>query len=371
MMSQSQASIQTPLSVIIQIFQKRQVTPLIIHDLDKLNIRSQLNCLDPASCNSKICRKYVSILSVLCNKNLCYVTTTIHILSEQIVSNNICICHKIQHSKIIEKLQHKNKDLSSNAFKRIRLKSILCKYYKHWYLINATNFSMIQNWSVRDITLSVIVHCIKNDKEEDDKKLLLTWKFLSFLVEFIEKHNYNGTEFIAKYIEPQQAKSGVNDTNKAKGGFGLMIVKEICKEYDQRTGKYVKVKKQLSVWGKMIMERYQQEINNEDEDKDEDEVNNKDNNKWFWYCDEGGKIEWIPYKDEHQKIINDAFFLNDKKDVIIMQRFKIEFEKEDDGFPAGQQYDYKRHNSWRRPIIYGQPNESGLLNDIFCRELPK
>ena len=60
-----------------------------------------------------------------------------------------------------------------------------------------------------------------------------------------------------------------------------MIVKEICKEYDQRTGKYVKVKKQLSVWGKTITQRYKQEIGNEDENKEEDEDNIKDNKKRY------------------------------------------------------------------------------------------
>ena len=356
-MSESQGGIPTPISVIIQLFQKRQVKPLIIDGLDKMDIRSQLNCLDPARCNSKNCRKYVYYWpscvtkSVFCNDN------DYLILSDKIVLNHICICYKIQYSEIVEILQQSNKDLSGNAFKKIRLKSILSKYYKHWYLINATDFNMIQSWNVQDIALSIIVHCIKNDKERDQKKLLLTWKFLSFLVEYFQKHN-DGKELIDKYIEPQQIK----------GGFGLTIVKEICREYNQRTGKYVKVKKQLTLWSKIIIERYKKEINDDQVETKEDDINNK---KWYWYCDEGGKIEWIPYKNEDQTIINDAW-LNGKINVIVMERFKIEFEKEQQyGSPAGQQYDYKRQNSWRRPIIYGEPNKFGLLNDILCREQPK
>ena len=256
----------------------------------------------------------------------------------------------------------------------------------------------MKSWSGKDFASSIIVHCIKNDAEEQPKKLLLTWKFLSLLVEFfVEKHNY-GKEFVAKYIQSDTDKDDKSkEDGKPTRGYGLAILEEICKQYDQKQGKYAKVKRHLGNWCKQTIKRYKQEIDNkvddpeEDTDTDEDEDKDGDgdgdaknptdalpspvakdsnNKKWYWYRDEGGKIEWIPYKDEHQKIINNAWE-NDKLDVIIMEKFKIDFQRGHGGSPSGQQYDCQRFNSWRRPVIYGEPNQQGLLRDIMCRKQPK
>ena len=95
------------------------------------------------------------------------------------------------------------------------------------------------------------------------------------------------------------------------------------------------------------------------------------NRKWYWFWDESGDIEWIPYKDEHQFQIEKAW--NEQKDsVIVMQRFKIEFNREGgDQFAAGKQHNYTIHDGWRRDVIRGVPDNHYTINGIRCSKLPK
>jgi hypothetical protein len=91
--------------------------------------------------------------------------------------------------------------------------------------------------------------------------------------------------------------------------------------------------------------------------------------KWYWFCDENNQIQWIPYRDDHQSIIQQAW-VNNKPHVIIMERFKIDF-KRDGSVPAGLQYNYQISNSWRREVMRGTPDAQGTLNGIFCATQPR
>ena len=279
---------------------------------------------------------------------------------------------------------------------------------------------MVQNWNAKDFTLSIIVHCIKNDNtESNEKKLATTWKFLSYLVQFFENPQFNGQQFILKHILSQKEKQNESIKTKPKGGFALAIVKQICEKFQQKNGKYTKVKQQLIKWGKITIQRYHEEIerdeiemNDNEELKNDVDVDMKQsefksgslqtlhpqqpqsnilpstngingsngtngtykpsqhsNMKWYWYCDEGD-IRWIPYKDNDQQLIKDAW-MNNKENVIIMERFKIDFKREQSGTPAGQQYNYQVASSWRRPVIYGEPDNQGCLKDIPCEKMPR
>ena len=124
--------------------------------------------------------------------------------------------------------------------------------------------------------------------------------------------------------------------------------------------------------------KQQNNMNNNNNNKNMNQNNQSNDNglgkkkgeKWYWFCDEGG-IKWVPYKDQHQKIIEDAWCSN-KANVVVMERFKIDFHRDgNNGVAAGQQYNYQIHNSWRRGVIRGKPNDKNLLNDIPCDAHPR
>lgn len=91
--------------------------------------------------------------------------------------------------------------------------------------------------------------------------------------------------------------------------------------------------------------------------------------KWYWFCDDENSINWIPYKDQHQFQIQQAWEQN-KKHVIVMERFKIEFDRRGDN-AAGRQHNFKIHDSWRRDVIRGVPDGQNLINGIPCAKHPK
>eukprot|EP01084_Bolivina_argentea_P102307 183288_1 len=362
----------TPISVIVKLYQKPNQPPLIIDKIDEIDIKTQIQYLDPDKCNTCDAR-----------------------------------------NEIIRKFN--NDDLRTNAYKRIRFKSMLCQYHKDWYKIKDEHFKMICNWTDFDFALNVIIFFIKTSddgkaatQDKEIKRLNTTWRFLDYLAQFFNAKGFDGQEFISKHVPKQ------NDNNDAKksSGFGLTIVKEVCKQFDQKTGQYTKVKKQLSAWAKKNVERHTSEISfNLDDIKEnvpmddndnigggsivQNSINNSNNNnsnnnaigsgsqmsstinnskskgeKWFWFCDEGG-IKWVPYKDEHQQLIEDAW-VNGKPSVIVMTRFKIDFHRDDtNGVASGQQYNYQIHNSWRRGVIRGTPDSKNLLNDIPCETHPR
>jgi len=94
--------------------------------------------------------------------------------------------------------------------------------------------------------------------------------------------------------------------------------------------------------------------------------------KWYWFCDEDG-LKWIPYRDEHQKIIQEAWMNPRANHVIVMERFKIDFHRSNakDHVPSGRQYNYKIHDSWRTDVIRGKPGINGTLKGIPCDKEPE
>ena len=144
-------------------------------------------------------------------------------------------------SDIIRQLETYGDDLKNNAYKRIRFKSLLCQYHKHYYRIKDRHFEMIKNWNDRDFALNVIVHFIQNSDdgkqelpEKEQKRLNTTWRFLDYLTQYFDKKGFNGKEFIENYI-PNNNKNGDGQAKKTSG-FGLTIVKEVCKQFEQKTG---------------------------------------------------------------------------------------------------------------------------------------
>ena len=114
----------------------------------------------------------------------------------------------------------------------------------------------------------------------------------------------------------------------------------------------------------------QNDVNKSTKNKnDNNPLAKKKGEKWYWFCDEGG-IKWVPYKEEHQKVIEDAW-VNNKPHVIVMEKFKIEFHRDANNVAAGQQYNYQIHNSWRRGVIRGKPDSNNMLNDIPCDAHPR
>eukprot|EP01084_Bolivina_argentea_P184190 317716_1 len=357
----------TPVSVIIALYQKPNRPPLIIEKIDELPIKQQMALLTPAQCGTTDGR-----------------------------------------NEVVRRFN--NEDMTNNAYKRIRFKALLSSYHKHWTLIKDAHFKMVENWTDRDFSLNVIVHFVLNkdipQNETDDKqkkRLNTTWRFVDFLRQFFRAKNFNGKEFISKHGGgPNQN----NDSKKKSSGFGLTIVKDVCKQFDQKTGQYTKVKKQLSAWAKNNVERHNQEqkfsfddmklpvieengndvappmntgytghnnnnpqpTNNQIPKKQTIQNNGGDGSKWYWFCDEGN-IKWIPYREEHQRVIDEAWN-NHKNQVIVAEKFKIELHR-DGPNPAGQQYNYLIHNSWRRGVIKGVPDDKGLLNDIPCDKNPR
>ena len=90
--------------------------------------------------------------------------------------------------------------------------------------------------------------------------------------------------------------------------------------------------------------------------------------KWYWFCDEQG-ISWIPYKDEHQYLIQTAWEQN-KSHVIVMERFKIEFDRSGTN-ATGKQHNFRIHDSWRRDVIRGVADGHNLINGIPCAKYPR
>ena len=91
--------------------------------------------------------------------------------------------------------------------------------------------------------------------------------------------------------------------------------------------------------------------------------------RWYWFCDEGG-IKWVPYQEQHQRVIQEAWQSN-RDNVIIVERFKINFERGAHGVAAGQQFNYQIHISWRRDVIRGAPDSKGMINDVPCEANPR
>ena len=116
---------------------------------------------------------------------------------------------------------------------------MLCQYHKDWYKIKTQNFKEISTWTDRDFALNVIVYFIKHTdegksanetEEKQTKRLNTTWRFLDFLTQFFDKDGFNGKEFIEKYCKKDGAE-------KKGSGFGLTIVKQVCQQFNQKTGK--------------------------------------------------------------------------------------------------------------------------------------
>eukprot|EP01083_Nonionella_stella_P142607 441640_1 len=361
----------TPISAILRLYQKSNQPPLVIEKLDDIDIKTQLQCLDPDKCNTA-------------NKR----------------------------NEIIR--QFNNTDLQQNAFKRIRFKSILSEYHKHWYQIRDTHFKMVEHWNERDFSLNVIVHFIKHHEDgklgtEDKelKRLVTTWRFLDYLGQFFDKKGFNGQEFISKHVPNNQDPQA----KMKSSGFGLTIVKEVCKQFDQKTGQYTKVKKQLSAWAKNNVERYQEECAFTLDDIKENAVEeagnigsgannnaqNADNNasnanvkaanspqskssnntgaipkskgeRWYWFCEDKG-IWWVPYPDDQQDIIENAWVSN--KPNVIVGVYKIEFIRGNPGIACGDQHNYTIYNSWRRGVLRGKPDKQSMINGTICEKQPR
>merc|ERR1712129_48951 len=116
-------------------------------------------------------------------------------------------------------------------------------------------------------------------EEKTAKRLQITFKFLNFLfLYFFAKINFDGDAFVNAAIKK-------DSENKKTTGFGLSIMKEVCTQFEQKTGQYTKVKKQLSTWAKKLVARYQNEekfsmddakmeFGNNDDQKNESKLDN-------------------------------------------------------------------------------------------------
>ena len=114
---------------------------------------------------------------------------------------------------------------------------MLCRYHKHWLEIKHPHFRMIKDWNDRDFALSVMVHFIQNPEDwskhsvtKVHKTYTAIWRFLDYLIQYFETTEYNGMAFVERHCsdDPNDGKKG--------NGFGLHLVKEVCKQFEQKTG---------------------------------------------------------------------------------------------------------------------------------------
>lgn len=135
---------------------------------------------------------------------------------------------------------------------------ILSEFYKDWYLLKDNHFKPLSEWTPKDLSLHAIIYFlnlpenkIQAENEKQLNKLSITWKFVDFLRQFFKAKGYTGQAFVNEYSMGVNNKIGSGN----KTGFGLAIVKAVCKQFSQKTGQFTKVKKNVSEWVKIAMAR--------------------------------------------------------------------------------------------------------------------
>ena len=97
---------------------------------------------------------------------------------------------------------------------------------------------MIKDWNDRDFALSVMVHFIQNPEDSSkatpaklNKNYTAIWRFLDYLIQYFETTEFNGQAFVERHCTDDP-----DGKNKGAQGFGLHLVKEVCKQFNQKTG---------------------------------------------------------------------------------------------------------------------------------------
>ena len=127
---------------------------------------------------------------------------------------------------------------------------------------------MVENWDSMDFALHLLVHFLfahkalintanneNNNCEAEElepkarKQLLTTCEFIGYLCLFLQSRR--------EYCQSTLLDANANEAGSI--GIGLTMVRAVCAQFKQKTGKYNKVKKQLSVWAKDVIARHEQE----------------------------------------------------------------------------------------------------------------
>eukprot|EP00485_Elphidium_margaritaceum_P012598 CAMPEP_0202692698 /NCGR_PEP_ID=MMETSP1385-20130828/7016_1 /ASSEMBLY_ACC=CAM_ASM_000861 /TAXON_ID=933848 /ORGANISM="Elphidium margaritaceum" /LENGTH=320 /DNA_ID=CAMNT_0049348277 /DNA_START=31 /DNA_END=993 /DNA_ORIENTATION=+ len=318
----AQTSTPSPFKILLELYQQDHAKPLRVEGLFEIELKLQIAVLDPQQCDTKQRR-----------------------------------------SDIVRRLNCK--ELDENVAKRIRFKCILAEYHTHFSLVNTANSKQIALWNTEDCILSIVCFCIQNESVFADKKLRATWDFLQYLKEYFFECNIDGSTLIARYLDEQTS-------------LGLSVVKAVCKHFGVMSGKYAHVKKHLLEWWKTIRVRYTQ-LQKENAPSpptiapahdDTDGVHNS-SHRWYWLCDDDGNIRWIPYQQEDQRVIIQAWNERTETCVIVMNKYRIDFSRECTEIPCGQQYNCQLTCPSQREVVFGQPDSKGWLNGIFCESMSK
>jgi len=306
-----------------------------------------------------------------------------------------------QRSALITKL--KVDDLKQHAHKRIRLKSVLSAFNKQCYAVKDTH---PEHWTQQQIAFSLFVYMVERLRrtpkadDEDDKKQYEKdvknaggmWSFAFYLNEYAKEKKWTGGDLLDYFNEITQNGLKTN-------GFALKLAKLICKEYDLKLGKYARVRKHLPGWytealaaGKKSPSRV---IPQSAPPSDPHPVTHSisapaadsststpsapptatvstkkkrlpKGTKWYWM--DMDIFQWIPYRDQDQKLLDDAFEVKKGRVDVVSGRYRVEFDAE--GSASGQQFENGVKDPINHMVVNGEP-EDGMIHGMGVQMDPK
>ena len=202
-------------------------------------------------------------------------------------------------------------------------------------------------WTEYDVFLSFYVGLMNYDDEKyDHQKARLhpkTWEFMDLFRNYCKEEHYDGMSFLDTLTEKT-------------AGFGLQMMKEICTKYGKKSGPYSKAKKFMNIHGN---EKYYQIYPEQLKMKKRQWTNR---HRWYWFSDSA--IKWIPYNNNHQKMIGHAEE-NQETHVILDQRLLITFGKNGHVFQC--EYTTKEQKKTYIGYRYGMKDE---IHGIPCTSSP-
>eukprot|EP01084_Bolivina_argentea_P215631 366116_1 len=84
------------------------------------------------------------------------------------------------------------------------------------------------------------------------KRMTTYWRFFHYFLEYLNKKSLKPLDCINDYMVRYPPK---NKNSISYGGFGLDLVKQVCKECNQQTGQYTKTKKHINAWAQQFHEQ--------------------------------------------------------------------------------------------------------------------
>lgn len=250
------------------------------NDYNPLSILTQLYNIDNVDCR-------------LCNVDILKLINPILLLQKN-GNRQQCINRIGEMSNII--------NLYLNDYQVIKTQTNLKKWNNHQIVISFFTFIITKQFKTNDKLTNENIFNSNN-----------TWIFLQFFICYIDKYDYNGYTIY-------------NQLNELKASFAIKIIKEICKEYNQKLGSFIKIKQVLCQWINQLIEYNINNINLNNEEKDHlfDILNEKTSiiNSYNWKCKNCTFINRI-------RMINGIWIMPSRNICTLCASFKNEITMDD------------------------------------------